>query len=457
MIRFPAKSTRMSGTTESRFEPKGTASKETTSYAQPETRSTSRRRIICASGDDLWFQQIKRDLFCLQPEWQCERFEQAPEVQTALSSGSCDALVVDVRIAGGPQLLDFAEKTRPRALRAVLCDLKDKQELSKWSRPGLTPLPQTCDAFYLSESLCRTWRLQAWMADPSLRRILSLIRKLPVLPKLHTQVTNELRSPNGSLEEVGRIISQDPVMVAKMLQVVNSAFFALAYEITSPVEAVMFLGTERTRSLVLFAQVFWQFDAIKCPGFSPELIWSHSLQVGAFARTIALGETKDSRIGEAAFTAGLLHDVGKLVLAGNLPDMYNAVQQLRTARRVSQRDAEIEVMGTTHAELGACLLGTWGLPLPILEAIAWHHCPQQSEDENFSLLTAVHAANVLAVEAGYGSGGGSVADCIDPGYLSKIGLDNRRNVWRTYCGLETKPAEELTGDRVRRRQEAKQN
>jgi len=129
---------------------------------------------------------------------------------------------------------------------------------------------------------------------------------------------------------------------------------------------------------------------------------------------------------------------------------------LQAGRKSSLCEAELEIMGTTHAELGACLLATWGLPLQILEAIAWHHEPERSEDRGFSLLAAVHTANVFAHEDGSDSGSPGARDRVHGGYLWRIGLGDCRNRWREFCGMAAQP--EVTADeQFRRRREAKEN
>jgi HD-like signal output (HDOD) protein len=274
--------------------------------------------------------------------------------------------------------------------------------------------------------------LQTWTAEPAVERLMPLLRKLHTAPRIYGQVTEELRSPNCSIEDVARLIAVEPVMTAKLLQVVNSAFFGLRATISEPVKAVMFLGTERTRALILLAGIFSQFEDQSV--IPLEDLWSHSLQVGTFARTIALGETKDAKVADLAYTAGLLHDIGKLFLAGNVPDLYRTVVQVRERGNRFIRDAELEVLGTTHAKIGACLLGTWGLPMPLLEAIFWHHEPECSPDTAFSLVTAVHVANTFAQECGCGSGD-EPYNQINLDYLTRLGLADRPNVWRKLCSL----------------------
>src|SRR5262249_48295770 len=119
-------------------------------------------------------------------------------------------------------------------------------------------------------------------------------------------------------------------------------------------------------------------------------------------------------------------DIGKLLLAANLPAEYSQMIEQAQRRHLTLREVEFEILGTTHAEVGACLLGTWGLPLPILEAIAWHHLPQLSEDRTFSLLTAVHVADAMDREKA-ARGADMLVSRMDAGYLKRLDLADRRN------------------------------
>ena len=411
--------------------------------------------VLFVGGDDSWYQQIERDLRCLQPNWLWRHIETGTEALATLSSVGTGAVVMDASMPEAREFAGSIEKLFPDILRVVRCNLRDHDTLTRWKDLRATMVAQEEGADTLTGTLDRALRLHGWMADPAITRLMPLLRKLHTAPRLYAQVTEELRSPNGSIEDVARLISADPVMSAKLLQVVNSAFFGLGHTICEPGEAVMFLGTERTRSLVLLAGIFLQFDG---RSFLPlEDLWSHNLQVGAFARTLALAETKDGKVAGLAYTAGLLHDIGKIILAGNVPDLYRSVCRMQEEKKLSSVNAEQEVLGTTHAEVGACLLGTWGLPLPMLEAIYWHHYPERSPDSNFSLLTAVHAADVLAQESGCGSGGSNADEGMNVEYLTKLGLADRRNLWRKLCGIPDQPGDDPLEERVRRRREAREN
>ncbi len=423
--------------------------------ARPSEYQVIEKHLLFVGVAATWFQTVERDLRLLQPQWACQWVEQGSPTVTALQHGTFYAVVLDASAAKDASLLAAIEKQNHSAVRIVLGDSADRSEVARWSAAGASPLPQTTDGAGLAATVSRLARVQEWMTDAGMKKLLAQCRKLPALPKLYSQVTAELSQPDGSIEVVAQCIAQDPVMTAKLLQVVNSAFFGLGREVAEPTEAVIFLGAERTRSLILLAGVFTQFENVKCAGFSAGQVWNHSLQVGALARTVAMAETKNVKTAEAAFTAGLVHDMGKLILAANVPMMCVSIEQLQSGKNLPLREAELQVLGTTHAELAACLLGTWGLPLPVLEAVAWHHTPTRSGDAGFSLLTAVHVANVFAYEMAGGTSKGALPEEFDHGYLDQIDLGDRRNDWRKACKLPAKQDEDVKHARLRARRAAK--
>ena len=304
------------------------------------------------------------------------------------------------------------------------------------NRPGVTIAPHDNPAADPADAAKKKLLLQEWLAERSVKSLLTRIKKLPAIPKLHAKIVQELQSPSGSLEIASQYIGQDPVMSAKFLQIVNSAYFGLGYTVTDPGEAVMYLGVERTRALTLMTGVFSQFEGLSSAGLYAEEIWRHSLEVGSLARGIALLETENAKLAEMAFTTGLLHDIGKLILAANVPDKYADVLRRQSLERMPLRSAEQEVLGTTHSQLGACLLATWSLPVPMLEAIAWHHCPSLSRDTGFTVLTAVHAANILVRQSTSQAQQNRSAEGFDSPYLMRVKVAGRQDYWREACGLK---------------------
>ncbi len=346
----------------------------------------------------------------------------------------CDGVVVPVGAPTDPEISFLKEMAtiRPGVFRLVRCT--ERAHLQALGKDSFTHqvAPGTDPASW-EPALDRCVLMRTWMETPGLKALLAKMKKLPSLPNVYTEVVDELNSPEGSLAKVAEIVASDPVVTAKMLQMVNSSFFGLHQQIVGAADAVMFLGADRVKGLILVARVFSQFDPKIIVTLGLDQLWNHSMKAAAYAQSITKTELRDPKAVGAAFTAGLLHDVGKLMLAGNLPDEY--LQVLETSRRehISINKAEQQAFGATHAELGGVLIGLWGLPLDLMQSVGWHHAPHLSGDRKFSVLTAVHAANAIASDKEDST---SSESRFDTEYLTAIGLKDRENPWRQACGLE---------------------
>ena len=176
------------------------------------------------------------------------------------------------------------------------------------------------------------------------------------------------------------------------------------------------------------------------------------MDVASLARSIALSEKCNAAEADAAFTAGLLHDVGKLLLAANLSEEYGGVLKHAEELGIKIVLAEKKMLGATHAEVAACLFGTWGLPVPVLEAVAHHHQPARSEDSKFTPLTAVHVANTLFYERRQ-----SQEAALDQVYIRRIGLLDHRNQWRIACGIAPRDEDDSLAEKAQKRQDGRSN
>ena len=296
-----------------------------------------------------------------------------------------------------------------------------------------------CDAFMVSHALNKALTLQAWLPSEAVFRLVSRMRWLPSPPGIYARILAEMRSMDTSVERVGELIAQDPAVSAKVLQLANSAVFALQLQVVQPAEAVAYVGLETTKALVLLAHTFSSFDRLHVVGFSAEALWRHSLAVGQMARRIATLQGCGPEASEQCFAGGLLHDIGKLLLAANLTDPFGQALALAKAEHCALWEAEHQVFGATHAELGACLLGIWGLPIPVVKAVALHHNPSRSPGQTFNPLTAVHAANVFEHEFQPGPSD-LQPPVLDGEYLNKLGLEQRAQEWRQKCSESNESA-----------------
>jgi HD-like signal output (HDOD) protein len=245
---------------------------------------------------------------------------------------------------------------------------------------------------------------------------------------LYLKIQNELASPDSSINRVADVIEQDPAMTAKILQLVNSAFFGIPQQISNPATAVNLLGLDTVQAVVLSAHAFSQFDKVpSC--IDLERMWHHNTLVGNLSHQIAKAEGSDNQTCSDAKVAGMLHDVGKLVLLTNLPEEYVRLHELATELKGNLSELERLEWGATHAEVGAYLLGLWGLPESVVKAVALHHSPSDRPGEAFSAIPAVYAANAFAHE--FMISENEPADTLENDKLGN--LDVRLSAWRKRC------------------------
>ncbi len=390
-------------------------------------------RVLFVEGNDPLRAALPALLHERSSKWEATAVSTAAEALQALAARPHEAIVANVKLpdGNGVELLNKAGQQFPGVARVLRCGPEDRALLRGFV--GLPPLRVTNErkAAELETALACALLVNSWTQDESLKKLLPKMQKLPSMPDLYTQVMAKLTSPNSSLDEVGKLIARDPALTARMLQMVNSPAMGLASPVAGAVEAVLHLGVERVRAMILIANASLQFDADQCKGFSQESLWQHSIATATLAHAITLEETHDATMAGQAFSAGILHDVGKLLFAANLTEDYGRTISTATQQQLTSWEAERLAFGTSHAELGACLLGTWGLPLGVLRAIAWHHTPAQSDDGAFSILTAVHAANALAHASQDKSSATADSLRLDRNYLKRLGLTEHWTRWRT--------------------------
>lgn len=337
---------------------------------------------------------------CLEPfrdRWQMHFAPGGDDALKILDQRRINVLVTDLQMPGmdGAHLLAESRRRHPETARVIMSGFYDKETALRLVCATHQYLPKPCEPDRLTSTISRIFRLRDLLNSDTLQRLVSRIKALPSPPLVYAQLMEELERDEPELEKIGHVISRDPSMSAKILQLVNSAYFGLPREISHPSEATMFLGVDLIRGLVLMAHVFTQFDNAKMAAFSIDRLMEHSWLSGIVARGLAGAEKLDSRNCDHAFLAGLLHDIGKLILMANLPQLYQDVLKTVETRRAALSEVEADEIGTNHAELGAYLLGLWGLPDPVVEAVAFHHRPTECETGHCGVATLVYAASEL--------------------------------------------------------------
>ena len=310
-----------------------------------------------------------------------------------------DFEVVFCDLSSGPEaaaeFLQEVWKRRPRTVRFLLARGLTSDLLVTCALGAHHFLQKPLDVMAVSAALARADAISQYVRNDRIQSLVSRMRTLPSRPSLYLEVMRELRSPTASALTVGELVEKDLAISTKLIQVVNSAFYGMAQQVTEPAAAVLLLGLETTASLVLSIEAFARFDKVKPIYFSMDKVWRHSQSVAASAKRIAELLCNDPDVARSAFTAGLLHDIGKLALALNFEEQYQGAIKLAEKQKLSPSEVESQVFGATHAETGAYLLSVWGLPLPIVEAVARHHIPARALDKHFTATTALHLAEQL--------------------------------------------------------------
>jgi HD-like signal output (HDOD) protein len=393
------------------------------------------RRVFFVDDAPEVLQHLRRTLAPMQSEWEMQFFPSAKQALAAIVEQPCDVVVSDMTMPemDGAKLLDEIRKICPQAIRIVLSGDQSPYNHVRSAAVAHRFLSKPFDGATLKSTIERAEALRALLAQPALRRLVGEIKALPSLPTIYQELTQEMQAPQASLRKAARIVAKDLGMVTKMLQLVNSAFFGLRTRVSDPEQAVALLGFDAIKALVLSTQVFAQFDRAGLSSFSLDDLSRHALLAGTCARRIAKEEGVGQQVVDEAFTTGLLHDVGVLLLAANRPDDYARVLDGIRTTGMTDWQIEREVFGADHAQVGAYLLGLWGLGDGIVEAVAFHHQPAECALSGFSTVAAVHVGNALADTQTHR--GNDMADIIglDEAYVVREHLSSRLTRWRELC------------------------
>jgi HD-like signal output (HDOD) protein/CheY-like chemotaxis protein len=391
------------------------------------------KRVLFVDDEASVLRELDRVLRPLRDRWEMTFVQSGAEALAAISEGKVEVVAADMGMPemSGGDLLCEVRKSHPEIVRMMMVAEADRADAARSQGEAHQVVPKPCSQVVLASSVARACALHSLLSDPKLVRLASKLGTLPSVPSLYFEILDEMKNPSSTVESIGDIVAKDIGMTAKVLQMVNSAFFGLSQNITGPGQAATFLGLDTLKSLVLSLHTFSQFDGGQLHSFSITDVWEHSMKTANFARAIMEAEHANKRACEEAFLAGMMHDAGKMILACNEPGRYEAAQVLAERDGTDSAALERRVFGASHENIGAYVLGLWGLPAGVVEAVAFHHSPSTWADHSFSPLCAVHVANALSrldlddPEA--------TLEGVDEGYLQRLGLDGRLPSWVEAC------------------------
>lgn len=395
------------------------------------------KRIMFVDDEPRVLDGLRNLLRAHRKKWDMQFVVGGEAAMQALQEGPIDVIVSDMRMpkVDGARLLAVARELHPQAVRIILSGYTELEAAMRAVPVAHQFLTKPCDAAMLENVIERTSTLHALVSNEAVRKVAGQLQSLPAVPSLYTELVAMLSQPEATAPKVARLLEKDMAMCAKLLQLVNSAYFGLARKITNVDEAVVYLGFQTIKSLTLSVKVF-AGHASTVPKISLEGLQHRAMLAGTLAKRMLGG----SPYQHEAFIAGMLHDIGTLLFVTQLPKELTLILAACEGGK-GRLQAEAEVAGVTHADLGGYLLGIWGLPFPIVEAALHHHRPQEVPQTGFDTLAAVYLADALSHEVTQDSVPQAAEDEVDLPYLQRLGVTKEKvDEWRT---LARSQAEEM--------------
>jgi putative nucleotidyltransferase with HDIG domain len=354
-------------------------------------------RILFVDDEPLVLRSLKRATALSSKRWQAVFVGGGTAALDRLAEGDIDVVVSDMQMPemDGAELLTRVQERHPDVVRIVLSGHADPRLAFRAVPVAHQFLTKPFDAHHLVRTLDRALALRALIGSADLRAVVGRDNRLPSAPRTYTALTRLLAKDDVSMRDVVAVIERDPALSARVAQLSASGFFRVPRTINTIAGYASYLGIDVIKTLVLTVELANTFGmgSVVPAGFSMDELERHSLLVGNLARRMVT----DREDMEHAFIAGLLHEVGRLVLASRRPQDYARAVLNGGSEGQRLHQAERELFGSTHAEVGAYLLGLWGLPLEIVDAVASHHDPERlAWQGKVDVPMAVHLANVLA-------------------------------------------------------------
>ncbi|MDQ1265651.1 MAG: hypothetical protein QG635_802 [Bacteroidota bacterium] len=354
-------------------------------------------RILFVDDEPNQIQGVRKLLFNARKDWHVAIIDSCRQALLYLQGNPTDVVISDLRMPemDGTKFLNKVKEKYPGLIRIIISEYSDREKIVRAISSAHQIWQKPYNINYIISKIDRIFKLRGIVRNEKLLNLITGIGSLPSLPSFYEKIDQELQSPNFSLVNIAEIISRDLATTAKTLQLVNSAIFGMTNKITSIHEAVKVLGPTVIQSFLMYVKLF---STIKIPDEYlkfMEILKLHSIKVADFSNEIFSLETPDSDEASDVYTTGLLHDIGQLALLQTVPHYYDRIQSIMHTKKTTMTEAEYQFLGTSHAEIGAYLLGLWDLPHSIVEAIAFHHYPSKARKQEFGMMTAIHLANAF--------------------------------------------------------------
>lgn len=374
------------------------------------------KHVLFVDDEKHILEGIRLALFEHEEEWEMSFALGVEPALRLIEKQTFDAIVSDMRMPSmdGATLLERVRVLHPGMVRVILSGQAEHANVVRALAVAHQFLHKPCNAQVLFNTVQRIFELREMLADPRLETLLGKLEVVPSPPATYFEITRLMDRAESSANDFAAVIERDGAMSAKVLQMVNSAYFRSQREVTSIRQAVVHLGLETLRAMVLGSHLLNQQAPRASARFNLEAAQARAQQVAQRARDLA-----PRAHGEAAFAAGLLHNLGYFALALGTPESYGALLDETGPDAAAIEKAERERIGVTREQLGAYLLGIWGLPTAIVEAVAFQRAPTRAPNPDAPALIAVHGATHLPAVDDANAGRIDVRALLDPQVLAR--------------------------------------
>lgn len=386
------------------------------------------KRILFVDDEPEQLESLRDALSAYRQAWRVDFARGGDAALATLADEPADVVIADMQMSGmdGATLLAHVHDRHPATIRIILSGDANPQVLVRAATVAQRFLGKPCHVDELAPLIERSCALRELTEHADAFRATAAATTLPSSPVLYTRITEVISDPAWAPDQVASVIEADTAMTAKVLQLANSAFFGIGHSVTRVRDAVVYLGVDTIRSLALSAEAFGKLAPNDFEGFSIEEFQRHAMLVAKVAAAILPA----GRERQEAMTAGLLHDIGKLVLIADDPKRWARLTDEAQRRGLSLHQVEQEQDGVTHAGTGAYLLSLWGLPDGVVEAVAHHHDPGSFPGLALHPVAAVHIADALAHQLQPNARDNPPPGTLDEEFLDRLGLQPRQELWR---------------------------
>ena len=356
--------------------------------------SPNRKRILFVDDEPPVLNLLQTLFRHVSPDWESAFTDRGHKALALMAERPFDVVVSDMRMPemNGAELLEQVRDRFPRTARIVLSGYADQPMSIRSLAAAHQYLAKPFTLASLQSALNRVFSLDALVPNPAVQTALGALHFLPSPPSIASRFHREIVSPAATSDTLGGLIGQDPALSAKALQIVSSAFFGTPKPIMLGKEAALALGMGLLRSAAAAHSLLQPASGPILAGLDLEALVRHGVATGLRASRILSLERAAPDLVRTAFSTGLLQDIGRLALAVALPERYSEVQRRIAAGEATLLQAETDAFGSAHPQVGAYLLGLWGLPEAITLAVANHHTPRLLSSRGLSPVVAVHVA-----------------------------------------------------------------